>query len=241
MPTYQYVNGTIELSSLNADKTIQLFKQFKKLLKNKQPELKLTQQHIDFKNQHKTVLVKIQGSGFRNFLKITDLTKKIKSDLAPFSIDFNLNTWEESDVIYYIRTKQKVTNKNNSLKIETLIEYKNQYPASTENLRELIDLEEAINLSDTKTFINYLTEFYEKCETRYIKKYLKSAEQEQLRDLIDILQLESEKDKKATTELLNKTFKKLSTNEFCQHYDEFLDNLYEHKIVETLLDVFDSK
>ena len=76
MPTYQYVNGTIELSSLDADKTIQLFKQFKKLLKNKQPELKLTQQHIDFKNQHKTVLVKIQGSGFRDFLKITDLTKK---------------------------------------------------------------------------------------------------------------------------------------------------------------------
>lgn len=92
MPNYQYINGTINISSPDTDKLVETYESFKNSLKKEFPNFVLTQYNVNLKEKDKTIFTKIRGSGFIRLEEIIALVKKIKRELAPFSIKFYLNT-----------------------------------------------------------------------------------------------------------------------------------------------------
>lgn len=64
MPNYQYINGTINISSTDTDKLVETYESFKKLLKKEFPDFVLTQYNINLKRKDKTIFSKVRGSGF---------------------------------------------------------------------------------------------------------------------------------------------------------------------------------
>lgn len=160
--------------------------------------------------------------------------KKINIKSAPFSIKFQLNTWEEDDVIHQFRIKQTVKNSEKYLRIETPINFHKIIPVSTENLRTKIGLNEAIVLSEGETFIKSLSEFYhneaqELCDKEKLDKMAK---------LNELLQMQYAENKSKTVELLNQHLK---DQDIAQHYDEFLQYLTEGKIIKKLIKVFEEQ
>lgn len=234
MPNYQYINGTITISSQDADKLVETYQRFKKLLKKEFPDFVLTQYNVNLKRKDKAIFSKVRGSGFIRLEEIIALVKKIKRELAPFSIKFHLNTWEEDDVIHQFRIKQKIENSEKYVRIETPINFHKIIPVSTQKLRTLMDLNEAVVLSEGETFIQTLSEFY------HNETYQLSGERklDQMIELIELLQMEYAKNKEKTVELLNKHLK---DQPIAQHYDEFLQYLDEGKIIENLIEVFEEQ
>lgn len=140
MPNYQYINGTITVSSQDTDKLIETNKNFKKLFKKNFPNFVLTQDNVNLESKNKTIHTKVRGSSFIQIVEIIELVKKIDIKSAPFSIKFNLNTWEEDDVIHQFKIKQTVQNSEKYVRIETPINFHKIIPVSTEKLRTLMDL-----------------------------------------------------------------------------------------------------
>lgn len=231
MPNYQYINGTVTISSPDTDKLVETYGSFKKLLKKEFPHFVLTQYNINLKGKDKTIFTKVRGSGFIRLEEIIYLVKKIKRELAPFSIKFHLNTWEEDDVIHQFRIKQTVQNSEKYVRIETPINFHKIIPVSTEKLRTLMDLNGAVVLSEGETFIQTLSEFY------HNEAYQLSSERklDQMVELIELLQMQYAKNKEETVELLNQHLK---DQPIAQHYDEFSQYLDDEKIIENLIEVF---
>lgn len=234
MPNYQYINGTINISSQDTDKLVETYESFKKLLKKEFPYFVLTQYSINLKEKDKTIFSKVRGSGFIRLEEIIALVKKIGVKSAPFSIKFHLNTWEEDDVIHQFKIKQTVQNSEKYIRIETPINFHKIIPVSTEKLRTLMDLNGAVVLSEGETFIQTLSEFY------HNEAYQLSSERklDQMVELIELLQMEYAKNKGKTVELLNQHLK---DQDIAQHYDKFLQYLDEGKIIEKLIKVFEEQ
>ena len=234
MPNYQYVNGTINISSQDTDKLVETYKSFKNLLKKEFPDFVLTQYNINLTKKDKTILSKVRGSGFIRLEEIIALVKKIGIKSAPFSIKFHLNTWEEDDVIHQFKIKQTVQNSEKYVRIETPINFHKIIPVSTENLRTLMDLSGAVVLSEGETFIQTLSEFY------HNKAYQLSSERklDQMIELIELLQMQYAKNEEETVGLLNQHLK---DQPIAQHYDEFLQYLDDEKIIENLIEVFEEQ
>ena len=231
MPNYQYINGTINISSPDTDKLVETCKSFKNLLKKEFPYFVLTQSSINLKGKDKTIFTKVRGSGFIRLEEIIALVKKIKRELAPFSIKFHLNTWEEDDVIHQFKIKQTIQNSEKYIRIETPINFHKIIPVSTEKLRTLMDLNGVVVLSEGETFIKSLSEFYHNKAQELCSK----GELDKMVDLIELLQMEYAKNKAKTVELLNHHLKEQG---IAQHYDEFLQYLDEGKVIEKLIGVF---
>lgn len=231
MPNYQYINGTINISSLDTDKLVETYENFKKLLKKEFPHFVLTQYNINLKGKDKTIFTKVRGSGFIRLEDLIALVKKLGTKTAPFSIKFQLNTWEEDDVIHQFKIKQTVQNSEKYIRIETPINFHKIIPVSTEKLRTLMDLNGAVVLSEGETFIQTLSEFY------HNEAYQLSSERklDQMVELIELLQMQYAKNKEETVELLNQHLKDQS---IAQHYDEFSQYLDDEKIIENLIEVF---
>lgn len=231
MPNYQYVNGTINISSHDETKLVETYENFKQLFKREFPYFVLTQDNINLENKNKTIHIKVRGSGFIRIVEIIELVKKIDIKSAPFSIKFNLNTWEENDVIHQFRIKQKIENSEKYIRIETPINFHKIIPTTTQILRTKMELPEAVVLSEGETFIQTLSEFYHnKAHELYDKEGL-----DQMAELNELLQMEYAKNKTKTVELLNQHLKDQG---IAQHYDEFLQYLDEGKIIEKLIKVF---
>lgn len=234
MPNYQYINGTITISSQDTDKLVETYESFKKILKNEFPHFVLTQYSINLKGKDKTIFTKVRGSGFIRLEEIIALVKKIKRELTPFSIKFHLNTWEEDDVIHQFRIKQKIENSEKYVRIETPINFHKIIPVSTEKLRTLMDLNGAIVLSEGETFIQTLSEFYHNKAHELCDK----EKLDQMAELNELLQMEYAKNETETIELLNQHLK---DQPIAQHYEEFLQYLDEGKIIEKLIEVFEEQ
>lgn len=231
MPTYQYVNGIIDISSHDENKLVETYENFKQLFKKEFPYFVLTQNSVTLEKKDKTIHTKVRGSGFIRIVEIIELVKKIDIKSAPFSIKFNLNTWEEDDVIHQFRIKQTIENSKKYVRIETPINFHKIIPVSTKKLRTLMDLNGAVVLSEGETFIQTLSEFYhnkaqELCSKGKLDKMVK---------LIELLQMEYAKNKAKTVELLNQHLKNQG---IAQHYDEFSQHLDDEKIIENLIEVF---
>ena len=231
MPNYQYINGTINISSPDTDKLVETYESFKKILKKEFPHFILTQYSINLKGKDKTIFTKVRGSGFIRLEEIIALVKKIKRELAPFSIKFHLNTWEEDDVIHQFKIKQTIQNSEKYVRIETPINFHKIIPISTQKLRTLMDLNRAIVLSEGETFIQTLSEFYHNKAHELCSK----GKLGRMVELIELLQMQYAKNKEETVELLNQHLK---DQPIAQHYDEFLQYLDEEKIIENLIEVF---
>ena len=234
MPTYQYVNGTINISSINIEKLVEIYKNFKQLFKKEFPYFVLTQDNVNLENKNKTIHMKVRGSGFIRVVEIIELVKKINIESAPFSIKFQLNTWEEDDVIHQFRIKQTVNKSEKYTRIETPINFHKIIPVSTENLRTKMGLNEAVVIPEGETFIQTLSEFYHNeahqlCSKGKLDKIIK---------LIELLQMEYAKNKAKTVDLLNQHLK---DQNIAQHYDEFSQYLDEGKIIEKLIEVFEEQ
>lgn len=234
MPNYQYINGTINISSPDTDKLVETYESFKNLLKKEFPHFVLTQYSINLKGKDKTIFSKIRGSGFIRLEDLIALVKKLGTKTAPFSIKFQLNTWEEDDVIHQFRIKQTVQNSEKYVRIETPINFHKIIPVSTQKLRTLMDLNGAVVLSEGETFIQTLSEFY------HNEAYQLSSERklDQMVELIELLQMQYAKNETKTIELLNQHLK---DQPIAQHYDEFLQYLEEGKIIENLIEVFEEQ
>lgn len=76
MPNYQYINGTITVSSQDTDKLIETYKNFKKLFKKNFPNFILTQDNVNLESKNKTIHTKVRGSGFIQIVEIIELVKK---------------------------------------------------------------------------------------------------------------------------------------------------------------------
>lgn len=234
MPNYQYINGSITISSQDADKLVETYESFKNLLKKEFPHFVLTQSSVNLKGKDKTIFTKVRGSGFIRLEDLIALVKKLGAKTAPFSIKFQLNTWEEDDVIHQFKIKQTVQNSEKYVRIETPINFHKIIPVSTEKLRTLMDLNGAVVLSEGETFIQTLSEFYhneahELCDKEKL---------DQMVELIELLQMQYAKNKEETVELLNQYLK---DQPIAQHYDEFLQYLDEEKIIENLIEVFEEQ
>lgn len=234
MPNYQYINGTITISSQDADKLVETYESFKKLLKKEFPDFVLTQYNINIKGKDKTIFTKVRGSGFIRLEDLIALVKKLGTKSAPFSIKFHLNTWKEDDVIHQFRIKQTVQNSKKYVRIETPINFHKIIPVSTENLRTLMDLNGAIVLSEGETFIQTLSEFYHNKAHELCSK----GKLDRMVELIELLQMEYAKNKGKTVELLNEHLK---DQDIAQNYDEFLQQLDENEIIEKLIEVFEEQ
>ena len=234
MPNYQYINGTITISSQDTDKLIETYKNFKKLLKKEFPNFVLTQYNVNLKRKDKTIFSKVRGSGFIRLEDVIALVKKLGTKSAPFSIKFHLNTWEEDDVIHQFRIKQTVQNSEKYIRIETPINFHKIIPVSTQKLRTLMDLNRAIVLSEGETFIQTLSEFYHNKAHELCDK----EKLDQMAELNELLQMEYAKNETKTIELLNQHLK---DQPIAQHYDEFLQYLDEEKIIENLIEVFEEQ
>ena len=231
MPNYQYINGTINISSPDTDKLVETYESFKKLLKKEFPDFVLTQYNVNLKGKDKTIFSKVRGSGFIRLEEIIALVKKIKRKLAPFSIKFQLNTWEEDDVIHQFRIKQKIENSEKYVRIETPINFHKIIPVSTEKLRTLMDLNGAVVLSEGETFIQTLSEFYHNKAHELCSK----GKLDRMVELIELLQMQYAQNETKTIELLNQHLK---DQDIAQHYDEFSQYLDDEKIIENLIEVF---
>lgn len=231
MPTYQYINGTINISSHDENKLVKTYENFKQLFKKEFPYFVLTQDNVNLEDKNKNIHIKVRGSGFIRVVEIIELVKKLNIELAPFSIKFQLNTWEEDDVIHQFRIKQTVNKSEKYKRIETPINFHKIIPVSTENLRTKMDLNEAAVLSEGETFIKSLSEFYHNKAQELCSK----DELDKMVDLIELLQMEYAKNKAKTVELLNHHLKE---QDIAQHYDEFLQYLDEGKVIEKLIGVF---
>ena len=234
MPNYQYINGTITISSQDTDKLVETYKSFKKLLKKEFPDFILTQYNVNLKRKDKTIFSKVRGSGFIRLEDVIALVKKLGTKSAPFSIKFHLNTWEEDDVIHQFKIKQTVQNSEKYIRIETPINFHKIIPVSTEKLRTLMDLNGAVVLSEGETFIQTLSEFYH----NEARELCSKDELDKMLELIELLQMEYAKNKGKTVELLNQHLK---DQDIAQHYDEFLQYLDEGKIIEKLIKVFEEQ
>lgn len=234
MPTYQYINGTINISTHDENKLVETYQSFKQLFKREFPNFVLTQDSINLESKNKTIHTKVRGSGFIRLEEIIALVKKIDRESAPFSIKFHLNTWEEDDVIHQFRIKQNINNSEKYVRIETPINFHKIIPATTQILRTKMDLPGAVVLSEGETFIQTLSEFYHNeahqlCSKGKLDKMIK---------LIELLQMEYAKNKTKTVELLNQHLK---DQNIAQHYDEFSQYLDEGKIIEKLIEVFEAQ
>ena len=231
MPNYQYINGTINISSPDTDKLVKTYESFKKLLKKEFPNFVLTQYNVNLKGKDKTIFTKVRGSGFIRLEEVIALVKKLGTKSAPFSIKFHLNTWEEDDVIHQFKIKQTVQNSEKYIRIETPINFHKIIPVSTEKLRTLMELNGAVVLSEGETFIQTLSEFY------HNEAYQLSSERKltQMIELIELLQMQYAKSEEETVEILNQHLK---DQPIAQHYDEFLQYLDDEKIIENLIEVF---
>lgn len=234
MPNYQYINGTITISSQDTDKLVETYESFKKLLKKEFPDFVLTQYSINLKGKDKTIFTKVRGSGFIRLEDVIALVKKLGTKSAPFSIKFCLNTWEEDDVIHQFKIKQTVQNSEKYIRIETPINFHKIIPVSTQKLRTLMDLNRAIVLSEGETFIQTLSEFYHNKAHELCDK----EKLDQMAELNELLQMEYAKNETKTIELLNQHLK---DQPVAQHYDEFLQYLDEEKIIENLIEVFEEQ
>ena len=234
MPNYQYINGTINISSPDTDKLVETYERFKNLLKKEFPNFVLTQYSINLKRKDKTIFTKVRGSGFIQLENLIALVKKIGIKSVPFSIKFHLNTWEEDDVIHQFRIKQTVQNSEKYIRIETPINFHKIIPVSTQKLRTLMDLNRAIVLSEGETFIQTLSEFYHNKAHELCDK----EKLDQMAELNELLQMEYAKNETKTIELLNQHLK---DQPVAQHYDEFLQYLDEEKIIENLIEVFEEQ
>lgn len=231
MPNYQYINGTIDISSIDTDKLVKTYESFKKLLKKEFPNFVLTQYNVNLKGKDKTIFTKVRGSGFIRLEEIIALVKKIGVKSAPFSIKFHLNTWEEDDIIHQFKIKQTVQNSEKYVRIETPINFHKIIPVSTEKLRTLMDLNGAVVLSEGETFIQTLSEFYHNKAHELCSK----GKLDRMIELIELLQMQYAKNKEETVELLNQHLK---DQPIAQHYDEFSQYLDDEKIIENLIEVF---
>lgn len=234
MPNYQYVNGTINISSHDEHKLVETYEHFKKLFNKNFPNFVLTQDNVNLESKNKTIHAKVRGSGFIRIVEIIELVKKINIKSAPFSIKFQLNTWEEDDVIHQFRIKQTVKNSEKYLRIETPINFHKIIPITTESLRTLMELPGAVVLSEGETFIQTLSEFYHNDAQELCNK----KELDQMAELNELLQMEYAKNKAKTVELLNQHLK---DQDIAQHYDEFLQYLNKGKIIEKLIEVFEEQ
>lgn len=231
MPNYQYINGTITISSQDTDKLVETYESFKNLLKKEFPYFVLTQSSINLKGKDKTIFTKVRGSGFIRLEDVIALVKKLGTKTAPFSIKFHLHTWKEDDVIHQFRIKQTVQNSEKYIRIETPINFHKIIPVSTQKLRTLMDLNGAVVLSEGETFIQTLSEFYhneahELCDKEKL---------DQMAELNELLQMEYAKNETKTIELLNQYLK---DQPIAQHYDEFSQYLDDEKIIENLIEIF---
>lgn len=234
MSTYQYINGTITISSQDTDKLVKTYESFKKLLKNEFPNFVLTQYNVNLKGKDKTIFTKVRGSGFIRLEEVIALVKKLGAKSAPFSIKFHLNTWEEDDVIHQFKIKQTVRNSEKYVRIETPINFHKIIPVSTEKLRTLMDLNGAVVLSEGETFIQTLSKFY------HNEAYRLSSERklDQMVELIELLQMQYAQNEAETVGLLNQHLK---DQPIAEHYGEFLQYLDEGKIIEKLIEVFEEQ
>ena len=231
MPNYQYINGTITISSQDTDKLVETYESFKNLLKKEFPYFVLTQSSINLKGKDKTIFTKVRGSGFIRLEDVIALVKKLGTKTAPFSIKFHLHTWKKDDVIHQFRIKQTVQNSEKYIRIETPINFHKIIPVSTQKLRTLMDLNGAVVLSEGETFIQTLSEFYhneahELCDKEKL---------DQMAELNELLQMEYAKNETKTIELLNQYLK---DQPIAQHYDEFSQYLDDEKIIENLIEIF---
>ena len=231
MPNYQYVNGTITISSQDTDKLVETYESFKKLFKKEFPNFVLTQYNVNLKRKDKTIFSKVRGSGFIRLEDVIALVKKLGTKSAPFSIKFHLNTWEEGDVIHQFKIKQTVQNSEKYIRIETPINFHKIIPVSTQKLQTLMDLNGAVVLSEGETFIQTLSEFYhnkahELCSKGKLDKML---------ELIELLQMQYAQNETKTIDLLNQHLK---DQPIAQHYDEFSQYLDDEKIIENLIEIF---
>lgn len=231
MPNYQYINGTINISSPDTDKLVETCKSFKNLLKKEFPYFVLTQSSINLKGKDKTIFTKVRGSGFIRLEDLIALVKKLGTKTAPFSIKFQLNTWEEDDVIHQFKIKQTVQNSEKYIRIETPINFHKIIPASTENLRTKMDLNGAVVLSEGETFIQTLSEFYHNKAHELCSK----GQLDRMIELIELLQMQYAQNETKTIELLNQHLK---DQPIAQHYDEFSQYLNDEKIIENLIEIF---
>lgn len=231
MPNYQYINGTIKISSADTDKLVETYKSLKKLLKKEFPDFVLTQYNVNLKGKDKTIFTKVRGSGFIRLEDVIALVKKLGTKSAPFSIKFHLNTWEEDDVIHQFKIKQTVQNSEKYVRIETPINFHKIIPATTEKLRTLMNLNGAVVLSEGETFIQTLSEFYHNKAHELCSK----GKLDRMVELIELLQMQYAKNKEETVELLNQHLK---DQPIAQHYDEFIQYLDEGKIIENLIEIF---
>lgn len=231
MLTYQYINGTITISSQDTDKLVKTYESFKKLLKNEFSNFVLTQYNVNLKGKDKTIFTKVRGSGFIRLEEVIALVKKLGAKSAPFSIKFHLNTWEEDDVIHKFKIKKTVRNSEKYVRIETPINFHKIIPASTENLRTKMELNGAVVLSEGETFIQTLSEFYHNKAHELCSK----GELDRMVELIELLQMQYAKNKEETVELLNQHLK---DQPIAQNYDEFSQYLDDEKIIENLIEVF---
>lgn len=231
MPNYQYINGTINISSPDTDKLVKTYENFKKLLKKELPDFILTQYNVNLKGKDKTIFTKIRGSGFIRLEEIIALVKKIKRELAPFSIKFQLNTWEEDDVIHQFKIKQTVRNSEKYVRIETPINFHKIIPVSTEKLQTQMELNGAVVLSEGGTFIQTLSEFYHNKAHELCSK----GKLDQMVELIELLQMQYAQNETKTIDLLNQHLK---DQPITQHYDEFSQYLDDEQIIENLIEIF---
>lgn len=234
MPNYQYINGTINISSHDENKLVETYERFKKLFKREFPDFVLTQDNVNLESKNKTIHTKVRGSGFIRIDEIIALVKKIGNTSAPFSIKFHLNTWEEDDVIHQFRIKQTIKNSEKYVRIETPINFHKIIPVTTESLRTKMELPGAVVLSEGETFIQTLSEFYHNEAQELCDK----EELDQMAELNELLQMQYAKNKVGTIELLTKHLK---DQPIAQHYDEFRQYLDEGKIIEKLLRVFEKQ
>lgn len=234
MPNYQYINGNITISSQDTDKLVETYESFRNLLKKEFPYFVLTQYSINLKGKDKTIFTKVRGSGFIRLEDLIALVKKLGTKSAPFSIKFHLDTWEEDDVIHQFKIKQTVQNSEKYIRIETPINFHKIIPVSTKKLRILMELNEAVVLSEGETFIQTLSEFYHNKAHELCSK----GQLDRMIELIELLQMQYAQDETKTVDLLNQHLK---DQPIAQHYDEFLQYLDEGKIIEKLIEVFEEQ
>lgn len=234
MPNYQYINGTITISSQDTDKLVETYESFRNLLKKEFPYFVLTQFSVNLKGKDKTIFTKVRGSGFIRLEDLIALVKKLGAKTAPFSIKFQLNTWEEDDVIHQFKIKQTVQNSEKYIRIETPINFHKIIPATTQILRTKMELPGAVVLSEGKTFIQTLSEFYHNKAHELCSK----GELDQMVELIELLQMQYAQNEAETVGLLNQHLK---DQPIAEHYDEFHQYLDEGKIIEKLIEVFEEQ
>ena len=234
MPNYQYINGTITISSQDTDKLVETYESFRNLLKKEFPYFVLTQFSVNLKGKDKTIFTKVRGSGFIRLEDLIALVKKLGAKTAPFSIKFQLNTWEEDDVIHQFKIKQTVQNSEKYIRIETPINFHKIIPATTQILRTKMELPGAVVLSEGKTFIQTLSEFYHNKAHELCSK----GELDQMVELIELLQMQYAQNEAETVGLLNQHLK---DQPIAEHYDEFHQYLDEGKIIEKIIEVFEEQ